>query len=195
MEQKIFSKFNLYDQIGYLMVGGLSLIIIVFDFTLLNITHPLLDLENSIIWLIMAYAIGHLIQGIANIFIREKKDNFSEEQKVILEKARNYFDVKDEDKNVWNYCYMLATAKDITGQVQQFNTYYSLYRGWTIVLFLQAIFLFTINWILGFSLLTFLLAIFSIICAIIFHKRSKRFWVYLKSKTLQTFVVITKIGI
>ena len=194
MQQNLFSKFNIYDQLGYLMVGGMTLIITAYDSALLGFKVPSLNLDNSVVWLIVTYATGHFIQGIANIITREKKDDFSDEQKTVLEKARNYFDIKDDDGSIWNFCYMFTIAKDITGQVQQFNAYYSLYRGWTVIFLLESVFL-TFNLIANFSLTTLLFIISSGICAIIFYWRSKRFWVYLTNKVLQTFVVVTKLGI
>lgn len=194
MDQKLFSKLNLYDQIGYLMVGGMALILAIADLKIIGIQAPVFDLENSIVWLVVAYATGHLAQGIANILIRENKDDFNDEQKAILEKARVYFDVKDRDSDIWNICNMLATAKDITGQVQQFNSYYSLYRGWSIVFLLESIFLAVIA-ILNFSWVLIAFLIVVIFCTWIFYRRSKRFWLYLRSKSLQTFLIVTKLDL
>lgn len=194
MDQKLFSKLNLYDQIGYLMVGGMALILAIADLKIIGIQAPVFYLENSIVWLVVAYAAGHLAQGIANILIRENKDDFNDEQKAILEKARVYFDVKDRDSDIWNICNMLATAKDITGQVQQFNAYYSLYRGWSIVFLLESIFLAVIA-ILNFSWVLIAFLIVVIFCTWIFYRRSKRFWLYLRSKSLQTFLIVTKLDL
>lgn len=194
MDQKLFSKLNIYDQIGYLMVGGMALIFVAVDLGVVGVQPPNFDLGNSIIWLIVAYAIGHLVQGIANILIQENKSDFDDEQKAILDKARTYFDIKGKDGSIWNFCYMLATAKDITGQVQQFNAYYSLYRGWSVVFLLESIFS-TVVTIQNFSLTMLSFLIVTIFCGWIFYRRAGRFWIYLRNKALQTFLVVTKLGL
>lgn len=194
MDQKLFSKLNLYDQIGYLMVGGMALIFADVDLWIVGIQTPNFDFGNSIIWLIVAYAVGHLAQGVANILVRENKSDFDDEQKAILDKARTYFDIKGKDGSILNFCYMLATAKDITGQVQQFNAYYSLYRGWSVVFLLESIFFATIT-IQNFSWIMAAFLIATIFCAWVFYRRASRFWIYLRNKTLQTFLVVTKLGL
>jgi len=47
MDQKIFSKFNIYDQIGYLV--------------------PPFNFDTFLVWFIIAYFLGHLVQGISNL--------------------------------------------------------------------------------------------------------------------------------
>ena len=67
-------KFNIYDQIGYLLVGAIGLLVIYFNSILLDISYsPKFNLSTIIIWTIIAYFLGHLVQAIANIFVKEKK--------------------------------------------------------------------------------------------------------------------------
>jgi len=200
MEQKIFSKFNLYDQIGYLMVGAIAVLIIVFDAVyFFQASPPSFTLDMFVIWLVIVYFAGHLVQGLSNLInkmpllknlIRENKKGFTEEEKEILNKAKEYFKIeKQDDDKLWNICYMLATAKDITGQVQAFNAYYSLYRGWLVVFILQSLFLI-------YTLVTYfcwpklVLLFISLFLCYIFYSRSKRFWKYTRRKALETFLIV-----
>lgn len=205
MENKIFSKFNLYDQIGYLMVGAVILLLIVFDaFYFFQATIPPFNLDTFLVWFVMAYFAGHLMQGIANLInsikplrflIREDKENFDEKQKEVLQQVKEYFGLQKQDENkLWNFCYMFASAKDITGQVQAFNSYYSLYRGWLVAFILESLFLlfFLIS---AYDWKTLLLFLTSGFLAIIFYRRSRRFWNYTRNKVLETFIVVKKLNI
>lgn len=205
MENKIFSKFNVYDQIGYLMVGAIALLLFIFNATyFFQTTIPQFSLDTFLVWFIIAYFLGHLIQGIANLinsikvlrfFVPEDKENFDDKQKEVLEQAKEYFGLQKQDENrLWNFCYMFANAKDITGQVQAFNSYYSLYRGWLIVFILESLFLlyFLIS---AYDWKTLLLFLTSGFLAIIFYRRSRRFWNYTKNKVLETFIVVKKLNI
>jgi len=190
MNQQIFSKFNVYDQIGYLMVGSIGLLVIYLDTILLNYKFPKFDLKTAIIWFIVAYFLGHIIQAIANVIIREKKEDFNKQEKRILDIAEEFFGIKDlSDGEIWNLCYMTALAKDITGQITSFNAYYSLYRGWLMVFTIETVFL-IVYVILFFSLPTIIWLIVSFLLVVLFYRRSKRFYNYLRAKVLQTFLII-----
>jgi len=190
MNQQIFSKFNVYDQIGYLMVGSIGLLVIYLDTILLNYKFPKFDLKTAIIWFIVAYFLGHIIQAIANVIIREKKEDFNKQEKRILDIAEEFFGIKDlSDGEVWNLCYMTALAKDITGQIASFNAYYSLYRGWLMVFTIETVFL-IVYAILFFSLPIIIWLMVSFLLVVLFYRRSKRFYNYLRAKVLQTFLII-----
>ena len=194
MNLMTFSKFNIYDHVGYLVVGAVGILLFYFNLTLLNITwFPKFDLSTFIIWVIIAYFTGHLIQAIANIFIKERKEEFSEDEKRILNIARDFFEIKDlPDSEIWNLCYMLGVAKDVTGQIQAFNAYYSLYRGWFIVFVGETIFLLgCIFFFFSWKNLVFLAL--SGLIAFLFFLRLKRFYHYLKSKVFHTFIIIKRI--
>ena len=122
MNQQIFSKFNVYDQIGYLMVGSIGLLVIYLDTILLNYKFPKFDLKTAIIWFIVAYFLGHIIQAIANVIIREKKEDFNKQEKRILDIAEEFFGIKDlSDGEIWNLCYMTA-SKFFVGTVGNFSS-------------------------------------------------------------------------
>jgi hypothetical protein len=205
MEQKIFSKFNIYDQIGYLMVGAIVLLLLVFNVIyFFQTTIPSFNLDTFLTWFIAAYFAGHLMQGVANLineikFLRflvpENKEDFDDKQKEILQQAKKYFCLQKQDDNkLWNLCYIFATAKDITGQVQAFNSYYSLYRGWLVAFTLESFFLLYFL-IFAYNVNVLLLFLTSILLAIIFYRRSKRFWKYTRNKVLETFIVVKTLNI
>lgn len=195
MDNKIFSKFNIYDQIGYLLVGSVGFIVIIANLYLIgnSILIPPFNIENFLVWFIIAYFLGHIIQAIANLFIKENKTNFSAHEKEILKEAAKYFKVEKYSLNeIYSLCYMLSSARDVTGQVQSFNSYYSLYRGWMIIFIINSIFtlvIFILNW---FSLLYLLIFIFSCILVWLFYKRLKRFYLYSRNKVLDTFIILSK---
>jgi len=190
MNQQIFSKFNVYDQIGYLLVGAIGLLVLYLDTVLLNYKFPKFDLTTAIIWLIVAYFLGHVIQAVANVFIKEKKEDFNEQEKEILKTAKEFFGIKDlSEGEIWNLCYMIALAKDITGQINSFNAYYSLYRGWLMIFTIESAFL-LVSVILCFNLPTMIWLIVSSLLVVLFYRRSKRFYNYLRAKVLQTFLII-----
>jgi len=193
MQKQILSKFNVYDQVGYLMVGSISLIVLYLDSLFLNIRFPKFDLNSSIIWLIVTYFLGHIIQSIANIIIKEKKENFNEKEKKVLEIAKEFFDIKNlSEGEIWSLCYMMAFAKDITGQISTFNAYYSLYRGWFVVFALESLFLLLLNIFKWFNFTYLILFLISNFLTILFFRRKKRFYSYLKIKVLQTFILLRK---
>jgi len=190
MDNKFFSKFNTYDQIGYLLVGSIGLLVMYLDTVLLNYKFPKFDLKTAIIWLIVAYFLGHIIQAVANVFIKEKKEDFDKQEKRILDIAEEFFGIKElSDGEIWNLCYMTALAKDVTGQISSFNAYYSLYRGWLIVFIFESVFL-LMHVILFLNLASVLGLIMSVLFAILFYRRSKRYYAYLKAKVLQAFLII-----
>ncbi len=190
MNQQIFSKFNVYDQIGYLLVGSIGLLVIYLDAVLLSYEIPKFDLKTAIIWLIVAYFLGHVIQAVANVFIKEKKEDFNEQEREILKTAEEFFGIKVlSEGEIWNLCYMTALAKDITGQINSFNAYYSLYRGWLMIFTIESAFL-LVCVILSFSLPTMIWLIVSSLLVVLFYRRSKRFYNYLRAKVLQTFLII-----
>jgi len=193
MDQKIFSKFSFYDQIGYILVGSIVLIVAFFDAWILKYQLPKISGADLAVLVIIAYFLGHLTQSVANLFIKEKKYNFSKQEIEILNIAREKFNLKEKsDNEIYRLCYMLSLAKDFSGQVETFNAYYSLYRGWLLVFVLQSIFLtYRLISVFNFEYLIFLLV--SIAIAILFFLRLKRFYKYSREKTLQTFLIVNKL--
>lgn len=190
MNHRMFSKFNVYDQTGYLLVGAVGLLVMYLDFLLLHYEFPAWDLGTAVIWLVAAYFLGHVVQAVANVFIREKKEDFDPREKRILETARKFFGVEDiSNREVWNLCHMAALAKDATGQISSFNAYYGLYRGWLVVFVLESIFL-LIHAIRFLAVPNVLWLVVSASLAFLFYRRSKRFYAYLREKVLQTFLVV-----
>lgn len=200
MDQKIFSKFNFYDQIGYLMVGSIAIFILVFDIEFFyGFKFIDLNINNFIIWFVIVYFFGHLIQALTNIInklpllnflIKENKEDFNDNQKKILKDAKRFFKSKSkENKIIWNVCYLYSLSKDVTGQIQAFNAYYSMYRGWLTVFLLESAFLVYVLF-KEFNTRNLSLFLIGVLIMFIFYIRSKRFWAYLTDKVLQTYVIV-----
>lgn len=187
MENRVFSRFNIYDQFGYLLVGGIALLCIAFDLFLLEeldsaLATSVFSNKNFLVLLPLAYFMGHIVQAIANIIIRENKTDFSDSEKKTLEEAKKYFEAENQSmQEIYLLCYMFSFAKDTTGQVQAFNAYYGLYRGWGIVFGLNSLFMLYLV-IYRFSPLSILILVISISSTWLIHKRSKRFYLYSRQK-------------
>jgi hypothetical protein len=193
MINQFSSRFNVYDQLGYLLVGSIALLVAYADFVLLRAEFPAFSLVNLLLWIIIAYFLGHLIQAMANLFLRDKKDGFSDREKEILDEARNYFGAREQsDGEVWNLCYILAVIKDGSGQVQVFNALYSLYRGWTLIFVMESLFIVGCV-IYSFGFLKVVLLFLSLMITALFYARWNRFQRYLRTKVLQTFIVLKTI--
>ncbi len=186
-----FPKFNVYDQIGYILVGSIGLMVIYLDCVLLNIPFPKFELESAIIWLVVAYFLGHVVQAIANVVVREKRV-FTKKEKELLSEAKKFFEVSGaSDEETWNLCYMMVLGKDMTGQISLFNAYYGMYRGWLIIFIIESLFL--IGYVvLSPNFFSMVLLVASIFLIILFYKRAKRFYNYLKIKVLQSFLLLRK---
>ena len=185
---------------GYLMVGAIFLFVIVFNTTYIYQSRvPAFNLNTFLAWFITAFFLGHLVQGIANLIsdipllrllIRESKNGFNEQQKDILQQVESYFGLEKQNENkLWNICNTFVTAKDITGQIQAFNAYYSLYRGWLVVFLMQSAFL-LYHLFSAYKSIVLLSFIVSVFLSFIFYRRSKRFWKYMTNKVIETFIVI-----
>jgi hypothetical protein len=174
-------------------VGSIALFVMAVDFFLFDKISllPSFSISNFIVWFIVAYFLGHIIQAIANIIVKENKSDFSESEKEILEQAKSYFNIKEYTLNeLYSLCYMLSSVKDVTGQVQSFNTYYSLYRGWFVIFIFESLFLLIVLIINWFTYKYLLILVVSIFLSILFFRRLKKFYKYSRSKTLQTFILI-----
>jgi len=192
MENKIFSKFSFYDQLGYILVGSIALLVAFFDVWILKYQIPKISGVDLVVLVIVVYFLGHLIQSLANLVIKEKRDDFSEQEKKILSIARENFNLKEKsDNEVYRFVNMLSLTRDFSGQVEAFNAYYSLYRGWLIVFVAQSIFL-LYYLLLIFNFKSLMLLLISIIVSILFYLRLKKFYKYSREKTLHTFLIISK---
>jgi|GEM_PF-2515718 len=194
---EFLNKISLYDQLGYIAVGGLGYGLLLYDLNYINISH-IIYASNSFIIAIVVYFIGHTAQAIANQFFKENKTEYSENKKKILLSIKSHFQIPEfSDGEAFGVCYLWAIGNDKTGHISIFNANYGLYRGWTIVLFIQS---------LVFSLLLVLEAIHCLfnvenligllvcsILSILTFKRSKRFYKYIGEKVFQTFIIYKNI--
>ena len=196
MENRFFSRFDVYDQFGYLFVGGIALLVIGVDLFLLDKLRYVeaVSTQSFLVWLIAAYFLGHVVQAVANIFIRGNKTDFSDSEKETLEEARKYFEEEEKKplEEMYSLCYMVSLARDATGHVKAFHARYGLYRGWTVVFALNSLFMLyavSLNW--SSPLRISILAI-SVLVTVLFYRRMKRFYYYSRRKTLQTFIIASR---
>ncbi|QSR89233.1 hypothetical protein IT6_02815 [Methylacidiphilum caldifontis] len=205
MEEKFFSKLNVYDVISYIIVGAFTLLLIDFDAFYFFQFHIIsFSLDTTLIWLIIAFYVGHLVQGFANLIndisffrflIPEDKGSYDDKQKEILYQAKEFFGLQKQDENrLWNLCYTLVSIKDETGRVSVFNAYYGLYRGWLVLFLFESLFLMYFV-IFVFKISTLILFLLSIFSSVIFYRRSKRFWKYATDEVLRAFVVIKTLNL
>ena len=193
MDNKLFPKFSLYDQIGYILVGSIASLVISFDVWLLKNWIPKIGGLDLIILVIVVYFLGHLIQSLANLVLREKTKDFSEDEKKTLNIAKENYNLKEKtDNEVYRFVSMLSLTRDFSGQVEAFNAYYSLYRGWFITFVGESIFL-LYYLICVFNFRNVALMLISIIISILFYLRLKRFYKYCREKTLYTFLIISRV--
>lgn len=195
MQNTFLSKFNVYDLFGYILVGGLGLLLLVLDMHLLDLGNrvPTFSLESLVGWFVVAFFMGHLAQAIAATLSRIEKSEFGCFEKRILEQAKDYFKLDHSSLNqVFRLCYMLSLQKDQTGQVLAFNALYGLYRGWQTIFSLQSCFLlvlFLANW---FDSAYFVMVILSTVVSLLLYARSRRFFFYFRSKVLQMSYIVMK---
>lgn len=192
MENKIFPKFSFYDQLGYVLVGSIALFVIFFDIWIMEYQTPEISGVDLFVLIIIAYFLGHIIQSLANLIIKEKRDDFSKEEKEILNIAREKFNLKEKaDNEIYRFINMISLGRDFSGQVEIFNAYYGLYRGWLIIFVVQSIFLSGYS-TFAFDLRNLIFLIIAVIVATLLYLRMKRFYKYSREKTLQTFLIISK---
>jgi len=192
----ISSKFSLYDQVGYLLVGSVLLLLVALDLMVLgrNDLIPEFALQNALVWIIIAYLVGHIVQAVANIVVREDKDNYSEADRKVLDHVKDYFAHTEwTDREAFQHCYIWSCGRDIAGQVTAFSAYYSLYRGWFVLFFAETLFLLFGLLKYGFSWTALLIVLGSGGITVLMYYRRKIYWDYVTTKTLQTFVVVRRL--
>lgn len=212
--KELTSNLTLYDHIGYLFVGTIGLFLIGLDLFLWGGLFGVviwdnlptryissLNLGTFLGWFIVAYFLGHLIQAIANVFVREPVDQYSESEMEILDMAKAHFQLdKQSNKDIFQFCYMTAAANDTTGLVAIYLAHYGLYRGWYILFSLESIFLAALllaalliiqlyHWSMMFL---FVFPVISILIALLFKRRATRFYKYFRGTVLQTFTILKK---
>lgn len=191
----------LFDQISFLLVGAIALLVGVFNaWYFFDFSLPELTLGSVLVWLAISYFAGHLIHAFSNLirdffkaFNWENIEKYQGHEIELLEKAEKHFDIKFPEKekltNLWSLCYVLTNMKDGARQVEMFSAYYNLYRGWYVVFLIEAAFIvpFLIIYRNSAVVLMFLLSIF---IAFLFYRRTKKFWQYLRDKVFGLFIIM-----
>jgi len=96
---------------------------------------------------------------------------------------------KDDYKEAFAVCMALTKWKDITGEIAAFNANYGLYRGWTMVAAVNAVYGVALA-ILSDPYSGLLVTVISLLVAIVFGLRAKRFYRYVGKKVLLTFQLL-----
>lgn len=183
------------------MAGAIATLLLFMDMVMFASGEwPEMTLASAAVWIAVAYFVGHLLQMLANVIrdIRfiplldwETHDKFLPHEMQLLEQARMMFEAKHLDvEQLWNLCYMFASSKDTTNQVETFSAYYNLYRGWFMAFLLQTgVFLFAAaatqepGWLI--------FAVLSLAITILLYRRAKRFFQYLRDKVFGIFTIVT----
>jgi hypothetical protein len=152
------NKFNFYDFIGYIIPGSLACVFLYWllaGFAGFTITIELKSIGESILYLGLAYFLGHLVQAYGNSiearavkkwggwfseqFLRDDNSYFTPNFKSALRDAMtNVFgesanlgniDQKARRQELFNLCYSLIVQEGAALHTEIFNGVYSLYRG------------------------------------------------------------------
>lgn len=187
-------KFSAFDQIGYLLVGSIALLVILIDYYLVtnNLTSSGVDSAMAIvIFIVLSYCIGHIIQACAHFLLRKPQILFNNDEKDLLLNARTLFKRdKFNDYQIYRLIFLYSQCNDTTGQVNAFNSYLTLYRGWSTVFIFEALFmLMYIISIFAFSLPNLIIILISIILSFILYNRYRIFSRYLKEKVFNTYII------
>lgn len=189
----MINKFNLYDQIAYILVGGVTIIYSYIGLALLDKSTilPKIDLANSVVWTLGTYYLGHIVQALANIVVKENKSDFTTEEKSLLERVKSHFKSESNDySHIFQLAYQKTLISENSSYIQTFNANYGLYRGWFISTILACIFflyILVVNW---FSILALSLFISLLLVTYLLHNRRVRFYNYIRAKVLQNIEII-----
>jgi len=170
------SRFSFYDFLGYIIPGAFVTLLIMYTIgsifgTLNQVFSYIGGLGETVIFLVISYLIGHLIQargrqielkekdkwgGYFSIqFLRKDNDFYTSDFKNILKKqAKAQFglpvdirgDQNQEDKRhqeIFNLCYAFVIQKGISRQTDIFSAVYGMFRALLVIREI-AIFLFSI---------------------------------------------------
>ena len=199
---EITPKFNIYEQLGYLGTGGILAVLIVFNnfFFEIGLPLPVLTATNLLVWVLVIYFFGHLLQALTNFFTKiwiikywfeEYKGRKTENQESIIRGIKQKFNLHENaDIEAWEICYLFALSKDETNQINQFNSQYGMYRGWSLLFLLNALF-YVVLFFTTKSHCIHLLLFFagSLFVSYLFRLRFKRFWEYIGTKVYATYAL------
>lgn len=199
---EITPKFNIYEQLGYLSTGGILVILVVFSNSFLKLGLPsiILNVGNLLIWILIVYFLGHLLQSMTNFLAKiwiikywfeENKGRKTENQESITKDIKQKFNLgENADSEAWEICYLFSLSKDETNQINQFNSQYGMYRGWSLIFLINGLGYLVIFFVTKLdSPLILLISIISLFVSYLFRQRSKRFWQYIGAKVYATYAL------
>ena len=211
-------KLTIYDWMGYFIPGSLLLwamseLFKITDITFANLYFNELHISiQSVLLIVFAYTLGHLLHGIANFSIDNlpsgsyppenyfpdiyKKDFDTNTQDSINNKISKTFDLnysEEEDKlrnikNSYWLCYNYVIGKNSNSLCQLFLSISGFYRGLTIGSFVISLIYF-IFYFFYCMLVLLIIAVVSLLIAFIFLHRIKRFKIYLTKTVYSDFLI------
>lgn len=159
-------KLTLYDFLGFIIPGTLCLLLFywfLISFLSYPISLSLSSIGDSILFLVVSYSMGHIVQSLGNrleyklidkwggwysdTILENNNDHYTNEFKTnIKEYIQNRFnlsyDVENEEQQlirkneIFNLCYSTILQENMAPHTEIFNGHYGLYRG-----------LLTVSWI------------------------------------------------
>jgi hypothetical protein len=148
------SKFNLYDQLGYVLVWFYLLLgsYFLLHINWIQLFQLSLNFWESVLVVFTAYFLGHIAQGISKIFVNMHqtitKCAWSKLETNKFQPIRN--DVKNkfnlpantDNETLFQYAYLYVLRNDRWGQVAHFISLHSFYRWlWSATILLLFTFL------------------------------------------------------
>ncbi len=201
----LLPKFNGYEQLSYVMVGLVGVFLIAYDASYFGFVFPIEQFSNltSSIFIILAgYFVGHFIQGLVNslshvrgvrhLIPRNKHHDKNAREVELYQSVKEKYRLSadaDSDAQAWEIVYLFALSKDASGQVNQINSQYGLYRGWSLTFTLNAFAWIVIMGILGVTTGGVVMLVGSFVLSIIFQRRAARYWDYMGSKVLALYLL------
>ena len=136
------SKLSIYDQLGYLAVGGLFYMCLLYDQAYVGFTISKVA-SSPFSVAIVVYFLGHVAQSLARTIMelmpKLKPKPYEMPDTILGQINKAVVEPTLEKPQAFHVCFLYALSVDKTGRVEIMNARYSLYRGWTFVLALQAV--------------------------------------------------------
>jgi len=203
--KNLVSRFNVYDQFGYIFVGLYQILLlkVFLNFTEYKSPFELFDnfkLGDSVVLILLSYLFGHIVQAISNLFSSDRSHGYNPE---VLKRAKAFFKLNDDtsEQTVFQYCYLYSLSNDFSGHISLFNSLHSLYRGLMVAsgigLVMNLVYLFLTFWIPWFTPVYiefsyWVITAIQAVLIVLFNSRKNRFLNYYLEKVLISFDILSK---
>ncbi|MBA7496660.1 hypothetical protein ES702_07269 [subsurface metagenome] len=206
-------QYNFYEFLSYILPGCTLLGVITYSLSKLNVgISQYLGLLTSwwgiFTFVAIAFAIGHLLQGISNPvetiiyklkwkgypsekLLREDDSHFSREYKeLLLRKISGVFKLSEKARpqELFYSCYLFLIQKGVGRRIERFLAMHGFYRGMMVACGISTVLFFVlflgrkeIHWVIA--------TIVFLFCAIIFYRRFLRFSIRFADAVYREFFV------